>query len=94
MLTITNIDTQAISVESNYEKKSYLDFPIVPGQVLMPGDTNVTEIPITFIPRELKKYHEVIKLNFNNGLYYMDVVVEGQGIPLNLELKDPDQAYT
>jgi hypothetical protein len=31
MLTITNIDTQAISVESNFEKKSYLDFPIVPG---------------------------------------------------------------
>lgn len=60
----------------------------------MPGEANITEIPITFIPRELKKYHEVIKLNFNNGLYYMDVVVEGQGIPLNLELKDPDQAYT
>ena len=37
---------------------------------------------------------DCIKLNFNNGLYYMDVVVEGQGIPLNLELKDPDQAYT
>lgn len=43
----------------------------------MPGEENVTEIPITFIPREMKKYHEIIKLNFNNGLYYIDVVVEG-----------------
>lgn len=31
MLTITNTDNQAISVESNFEKKVYLDFPVVPG---------------------------------------------------------------
>ena len=53
MLTITNIDNQAISVESNFEKKVYLDFPVVPGQVLMPGEEKI-EIPITFTPRELK----------------------------------------
>ena len=74
MLTITNIDNQAISVESDFEKKIYLDFPVVPGQVLMPGEEKI-EIPITFTPRELKQYHEVIKLNFNNGLYFIDVVV-------------------
>mgnify|MGYP006889528907 CR=1 FL=1 len=34
------------------------------------------------------------KLNFNNGLYYIDVVIQGQGIPLNLDLKDPDQGFT
>ena len=69
----------------------YLDFPVVPGQVLMPdegrdqksdvknGETvnqaAKIEIPITFTPRELKQYHEIIKLNFNNGLYFIDVVV-------------------
>lgn len=74
MLTITNIDVQAISVESNFEKKIYLDFPVVPGQVLMPGEEKI-EIPITFTPRELRTYHEVVKLNFNNGLYFIDVVV-------------------
>jgi len=50
-LTITNIDNQAISVESNFEKKIHLDFPVVPGQVLMPGEEKI-EIPITFTPRE------------------------------------------
>lgn len=92
-LTITNIDNQAISVESNFEKKLYLDFPLVPGQVLMPGEEKI-EIPITFTPREQKEYHEVIKLNFNNGLYFIDVVVQGRGIPLHLDLKDPDQVET
>jgi hypothetical protein len=59
----------------------------------MPGEEKI-EIPITFTPRELRKYQEVIKLNFNNGLYFVDVTVQGQGIPLNLELKDPDQSFT
>jgi len=59
----------------------------------MPGEEKI-EIPITFTPRELRKYHEVIKLNFNNGLYFVDVTVQGQGIPLNLDLKDPDQSFT
>lgn len=92
MLTITNIDNQAISVESNFEKKVYLDFPVVPGQVLMPGEEKI-EIPITFTPRELKQYHEIIKLNFNNGLYFIDIVVQGQGVPMHLDLKDPDQSF-
>jgi hypothetical protein len=73
MLTITNIDVQAISVESDFEKKIYLDFPVVPGQVMMAGES--IEIPITFTPRELRTYNEVVKLNFNNGLYFIDVVV-------------------
>ena len=73
-LTITNVDNQAISVESDFEKKVYLDFPVVPGQVLMPGEEKI-EIPITFAPRELRSYHEHIRLNFNNGLYYVDVTV-------------------
>jgi hypothetical protein len=70
-----------------------LDFPVVPGQVLMPGEEKI-EIPITFTPRELKQYSETIKLNFNNGLYFVDILVKGHGIPLNLDLKDPDQAFT
>ena len=78
-------------MESNFEKKVYLDFPVVPGQVLMPGEEKI-EIPITFTPRELKQYHETIKLNFNNGLYFIDITVKGQGVPMHLDLKDPDQS--
>ena len=80
-------------MESDFEKKVHLDFPLVPGQVLMPGEDKV-EIPITFTPRELRKYQESIRLNFNNGLYFIEVSVQGQGIPLNLEMRDPDQSYT
>lgn len=59
----------------------------------MPGEEKI-EIPITFTPREQKEYNEVIKLNFNNGLYFMDIIIKGQGIPLHLDLKDPDQVET
>lgn len=51
------------------------------------------EVPILFTPREIKKYSEIIKLDFN-GLFSIDVNVQGNGIPLNLDLRDPAQAYT
>jgi len=49
-------------------------------------------IPIIFTPREIKKYHEVVTFDFN-GLYTIDVTITGEGIPLLLDLVDPDQAY-
>ena len=39
----------------------------------------------------IKKYQETIKFDFN-GLYTIDVGVTGEGIPMQLELVDPDQA--
>ncbi len=93
MLEITNNDSQAISLESDFEKLTYLDFPIVPGCVIMPGEENKMQIPIVFTPREIRKYSETIKLDFN-GLYFVDLQIQGQGIPLNLDLKDPDHATT
>jgi len=93
MLEITNLDAQAISLETEFEKKTYLDFPVIPGQVLMPGEDEKVKIPIIFTPREIRKYSETIKLDFN-GLYFVDLAITGQGIPLNLDLKDPDQAQT
>jgi hydrocephalus-inducing protein len=93
ILEITNLDAQAISLESDFEKKPYLDFPVVPGQVLMPDSAAKLEIPIVFTPREIRKYSETIKLDFN-GLYFVDIQVIGQGIHLNLDLKDPDQLDT
>lgn len=70
MLEITNNDAQAISLESDFEKTTYLDFQVVPGQVLMPGAS--LEIPILFTPREIRKYSETIKLDFD-GLYQVEV---------------------
>lgn len=91
VLEITNQDNEAIQIETDFEKKLYLDFNVIPGQVLMPEEK--LEIPIMFNPREMRKYNEVIKLDFN-GLHKIDVTVTGQGIPLNLDLKDPDQIIT
>lgn len=93
MLEISNLDSQAIALESDFEKQTFLDFPIIPGQVVMPGEENKLQIPIIFTPREIRKYHETIKLDFD-GLYFVDLQVTGQGIPLNLDLKDPDHATT
>lgn len=35
ILEITNFDNSAISVETNYERKPYLDVQLAPGQVLV-----------------------------------------------------------
>ena len=96
MLVVSNIDNSAISIETDFEKKPHCDVHLTPGQVLMPGGADQTDdkiqIPILFTPREIKSYSEVLTLDFNN-LYKVDVHIKGEGIPLQLELKDPDQAF-
>lgn len=96
MLVVSNIDNSAISIETDFEKKPHLDVHLTPGQVLLPGGADQSDdkiqIPILFTPREIKSYSEVLTLDFNN-LYKVDVLIKGEGIPLQLELKDPDQAY-
>lgn len=95
VLEIVNYDNSAISVElPNFEKKPYIDVQLAPGQVLLPSKKEAPiklEVPIIFTPREIKKYAETIKFDFN-GLYTIDVAVAGEGIPMQLELVDPDQA--
>lgn len=44
------------------------------------------KIPITFIPRECIKYDEVVTFDINN-LYTIDIKLQGEGIPLKLELE-------
>ena len=94
ILEITNMDNSAISVETNFERKPYLDVQLSPGQVLLPFSQNneKLEVPIIFTPTEIKKYSETITFDFNN-LYKIDVVLTGEGIPMQLELHDPDQAF-
>lgn len=64
---------------------------LVPGTVLMPmssenkEDEHKIEIPIMFTPREMKTYQEKVTFDFNN-LYKVDVIIKGEGIPLQLEL--------
>jgi hypothetical protein len=37
-LEIENNDNQAISIESNFEKKPFMDVLLAPGQVLLPQE--------------------------------------------------------
>mmetsp|Transcript_22445 Transcript_22445/g.16941 ORF Transcript_22445/g.16941 Transcript_22445/m.16941 type:complete len:140 (+) Transcript_22445:4793-5212(+) len=82
ILEITNTDNSAISIETNFEKKPYLDVKLAPGQVLLPFSQSeeTLRVPIIFTPREIKKYSETITFDFNN-LYKINVVVSGEGIP-------------
>lgn len=103
MLVVNNVDTSAISIETDFEKKPHLDVHLTPGQVLMPESATAPtdeadpepwklQIPILFTPRALGPFQETVTFDFNN-LYKVDVLVKGEGIPLQLELKDPDQAF-
>jgi len=56
-------------------------------------DNNCMKVPVLFTPRECRKYEEKVRLDFNN-LYQVDIIVKAHGIPLNLDLRDPDQAIT
>ena len=51
--------------------------------------THSIEVPIIFTPREIKKYEEVVKFDFN-GIHKMELKVAGEGIPMVIELVDPD----
>ena len=43
MLTVSNVDTSAISVETDWVKKPHLDVLLTPGQVLMPEGAEAVE---------------------------------------------------
>lgn len=93
VLELVNNDDSAISIETNFEKKPYLDVQLSPGEVLLPATKENPEkllIPIIFTPREIKSYNEVIVFDFN-GIYKIQVTIKGEGIPMNIELVDPDQ---
>lgn len=49
-------------------------------------EQNILKIPITFTPRECKKYDETFTLDINN-LYKVDIRVTGEGTPYKLELE-------
>jgi hydrocephalus-inducing protein len=64
-----------------------------PGEALLPSTKDKEEkleIPIIFTPRDIQKYNEVITFDFN-GIYKVEVTIKGEGIPMIIELVDPDQ---
>jgi len=89
ILEIRNVDTSAMSIETLFERTSYLDVQLAPGQVILPStkpNENVLKVPIVFTPRELTKYHETVEFDIN-GLHKIGVQIRGEGVPLKLELE-------
>ncbi|XP_034444093.1 hydrocephalus-inducing protein homolog [Hippoglossus hippoglossus] len=84
-LVISNKGDLDISVQSQFKNTSNLemDFQSI---VLLPGA--VMEVPVTFYPREARRYHE--KLSFVlNGCVTKQVDIHGQGVEMKLHLEDP-----
>ena len=98
-LEIRNRDNAAMSVETSFEKKQYLDFQLASGQVLLPmqidkagKEINVLRIPVVFTPREFMPYQEIISLDINN-LYKLDLKIQGEGIQFKLELERTEDQH-
>jgi hydrocephalus-inducing protein len=96
-LLMKNMDNSAMSIETLFEKKNYLDVKLANGQVLLPKekqnpDINVISIPIIFTPREIKNYEQIVTFDINN-LHKIDVKIIGEGIPMKLELERAEDNF-
>ena len=99
-LEIRNKDNAAMSIETTFEKKPYLDFQLASGQVLLPlqiekssgKELNVLRIPVVFTPREFMQYDEIVSLDINN-LYKVDIKLKGEGIQFKLELERTEDQH-
>jgi len=88
VLEVINRDNSAITVETSFEKKPYLDIQLAPGIVILPSTkekVEKVEIPIVFTPWALMKYEENILFDFN-GIYKVEIKITGEGIPMIVSL--------
>ncbi|NWH50429.1 HYDIN protein, partial [Fregata magnificens] len=84
-LVITNKADKDVSLNCLFTSTMHLkvDFP---GYVLRPGGT--VEVPITFYPREVASYHELIPFEIN-GLCQQTVDVRGMGTEMKVDVVEP-----
>ncbi|NXX95861.1 HYDIN protein, partial [Centropus bengalensis] len=84
-LVITNKADKDVSLNCLFTSTAHLkvDFP---GHVLHPGGT--AEVPVTFCPREIASYHELIPFEIN-GLCRQTVEVRGRGVELKVDIVEP-----
>ncbi|XP_074748293.1 hydrocephalus-inducing protein homolog isoform X5 [Strix uralensis] len=84
-LVITNQADKDVSLSCLFTSTAHLhvDFP---GYVLRPGGT--VEMPITFYPREVASYHELIPFEIN-GLCQQTIEVRGRGTEMKVDVVEP-----
>ncbi|KFQ76081.1 Hydrocephalus-inducing protein, partial [Phaethon lepturus] len=84
-LVITNKADKDMSLNCLFTSTAHLvvDFP---GYILRPRGT--VEVPITFYPREVASYHELIPFEIN-GLCQQTVEVRGRGTEMKVDVVEP-----
>ena len=86
ILRISNNDMdEDIAIDCLYEKTQHLAVDFKP-TVLRPNDA--VEVPLRFMPRDMKSYKEMIPFEVN-GLSTINVLVAGEGTACKLELANP-----
>ncbi|NXW03107.1 HYDIN protein, partial [Fregetta grallaria] len=84
-LTIANRADKDVSLNCLFTSTAHLEVDF-PGYVLHPGGT--VEVPITFYPREVASYHELIPFEIN-GLCQQTVEVRGKGTEMKVDVVEP-----
>uniref|UniRef100_A0A8C3KHX2 HYDIN axonemal central pair apparatus protein n=1 Tax=Calidris pygmaea TaxID=425635 RepID=A0A8C3KHX2_9CHAR len=85
ILTITNMAEKDVSLNCLFASTVHLEVDFQ-GYVLRPGET--VEVPITFYPREVASYREVIPFEIN-GLCQQTVEVRGRGMEMKVDVVEP-----
>ncbi|XP_061217731.1 hydrocephalus-inducing protein homolog isoform X3 [Neopsephotus bourkii] len=82
---ITNKANKDMSLNCLFSNTAHLkvDFPVY---VLCPGGT--VEVPVTFYPREVASYRELIPIEIS-GVYQQTIEVRGRGIEMKVDIVEP-----
>ncbi|NXI70129.1 HYDIN protein, partial [Anseranas semipalmata] len=84
-LVITNRADKDVSVSCLFTNTAHLEVDF-PGYILHPGGT--VEVPVTFYPREVASYRELIPFEIN-GLCEQTVEVQGRGTEMKVDVVEP-----
>ncbi|NWU95982.1 HYDIN protein, partial [Upupa epops] len=84
-LVITNKADKDVSLNCLFTSTAHLEVDFQE-HILHPGRT--VEVPITFYPREVASYHELIPFEIN-GVYQQTVEVRGRGTEMKVDVVEP-----
>ncbi|XP_042653703.1 LOW QUALITY PROTEIN: hydrocephalus-inducing protein homolog [Tyto alba] len=84
-LVITNKADKDVSLSCLFTSTAHLEVDY-PGYIVRPGEA--VKVPITFYPREVVSYRELIPFEIN-GLYQQIVEVQGRGTEMKIDVVEP-----
>ena len=91
-IKIINNDQKALILDSNFVKNDHLDLKLAPSQSILPYNNNklnILRIPVFLNLRKLGKIKEEIEFLIQNN-YKVKVMIKGEGVPLQVELENPE----